>query len=36
MTWTDPLSPASGAPARLALAAALVGALWLLVIWAIA
>jgi hypothetical protein len=36
MSLTDPLSPASGAAARLGLAAALVGLLWLLVVWAIA
>jgi hypothetical protein len=34
MVFTDPLSPAAGATARLGLAAGLVLGLWLLVLWA--
>lgn len=36
MFGTDPLSPAAGARPRLALAALLVGGLWLMVLWAMA
>jgi hypothetical protein len=35
VTMTDPLSPTAGAVARLSLAASVLAALWLAVMWAL-